>query len=279
MATATPRRSLARPRPSLGNSIINTASSPSLGAAYASSQRPPLPNPLSSAFNSVTARKASFNQLTSGTLSTVPDGSVGYGLASTKEEGSSPFTMHPGTPASQRRESGGEVIEVGDAVDVPGGMHGTVKFLGGVRNRDGVFVGVELSREWAARGKNDGDVDGLVVPSLLSKIPVRRLTRPLLIHPIAGHGISQRQYLGQVSFFLCLVLKSVPHLLHRRTLFHRHRRRRHLEASTLVDATTMHTQQQNRLRTSSVNQWGRPGHRVQPSGLNLGPPYLDQSPH
>lgn len=75
--------------------------------------------------------------------------------------------MHPGTPASQRRESGQDVIEVGDAVDVPGGMHGTVKFLGSVKNRDGVYVGVELSREWAARGKNDGDVDGLVVPSLL----------------------------------------------------------------------------------------------------------------
>lgn len=75
--------------------------------------------------------------------------------------------MHPGTPASQRRESVQEVIEVGDGVDVPGGMHGTVKFLGSVKNRDGIYVGVELSREWAARGKNDGDVDGLVVPSPL----------------------------------------------------------------------------------------------------------------
>lgn len=167
MATATPRRSLARPRPFLGKSAINTASSPSLSAAYTSSQRPPLPKPIPSAFNSATARKASFNQLTSGTLSATSDVSVGYGLASTKEEGSSPFTMHPGTPASQRRESVQEVIEVGDGVDVPGGMHGTVKFLGSVKNRDGIYVGVELSREWAARGKNDGDVDGLVVPSPL----------------------------------------------------------------------------------------------------------------
>lgn len=169
MSTPNPRRSLARPRPSLGNSGINTASSPSLGATYTSSQRPPLPNPLSAVVNSATARKASINQLTSGTLSTIPDGSVGYGLASTKEEGSSPLTMHPSTPVSQRRESGGEVIEVGDMVDVPGGMHGTVKFLGNVRNRVGVFAGVELNRLWAARGKNDGDVDGLVVPSLLFK--------------------------------------------------------------------------------------------------------------
>ncbi|KAA6415634.1 MAG: hypothetical protein FRX48_00350 [Lasallia pustulata] len=182
MSTPNQRRSLARPRPSLGKSGINTASSPSLNATYTSSQRPPLPNPLPNTFNSATARKASFTPLTSGTLSTIPDGSVGYGLASTKEEESSQFTMPPGTPASQRRESDHGTIEVGDAVDVPGGMHGTVKFLGSVRNRDGVFVGVELSREWAARGKNDGDVDGiryftLSIPGAGIFLPLARATK------------------------------------------------------------------------------------------------------
>lgn len=54
----------------------------------------------------------------------------------------------------------GQELEVGDQVDVPGGMHGTVKFIGSVRGKRGVFAGVELSREFAARGKNDGDVDG-----------------------------------------------------------------------------------------------------------------------
>jgi hypothetical protein len=54
----------------------------------------------------------------------------------------------------------GEDLEVGDLVDVPGGMHGTVKFIGSVRGKRGVFAGVELSREFAVRGKNDGDVDG-----------------------------------------------------------------------------------------------------------------------
>lgn len=54
----------------------------------------------------------------------------------------------------------GQDIEVGDTVDVPGGMHGVVKFIGSVRGKKGVFAGVELSREFAARGKNDGDVDG-----------------------------------------------------------------------------------------------------------------------
>ncbi|KAL8960817.1 MAG: hypothetical protein Q9193_002535 [Seirophora villosa] len=54
----------------------------------------------------------------------------------------------------------GDDLDVGDTVDVPGGMHGTIKFIGEVRGKKGIFAGVELSREWAARGKNDGDVDG-----------------------------------------------------------------------------------------------------------------------
>ena len=51
-------------------------------------------------------------------------------------------------------------LGVGDTVDVPGGMHGTIKFIGEVRGKKGTFAGVELAREWAARGKNDGDVEG-----------------------------------------------------------------------------------------------------------------------
>ena len=55
---------------------------------------------------------------------------------------------------------GDDDIEVGDIVDVPGGMDGKVKFVGEVRGKQGRFVGVELSRKWASRGKNDGDADG-----------------------------------------------------------------------------------------------------------------------
>ena len=51
-------------------------------------------------------------------------------------------------------------IDIGDLVDVPGGMHGTVKFVGSIRGKKGVFAGVELSRPFASRGKNDGAVDG-----------------------------------------------------------------------------------------------------------------------
>lgn len=57
--------------------------------------------------------------------------------------------------------SAGNDLEVGDAVTVPGDMYGIVRFVGSVKGKAGKFVGVELDREFAARGKNDGDVEGI----------------------------------------------------------------------------------------------------------------------
>ena len=73
--------------------------------------------------------------------------------------------MYPSQPslsrtASDDQRNGNQDLGVGDIVDVPGGMHGTIKFIGEVRGKKGHFAGVELSKEFAARGKNDGDVDG-----------------------------------------------------------------------------------------------------------------------
>lgn len=65
----------------------------------------------------------------------------------------------PATPTNNMGADGRE-LEVGDLVDVPGSMTGVVKFIGSVRGKPGVFAGVELSKQFAARGKNDGDVDG-----------------------------------------------------------------------------------------------------------------------
>ena len=81
--------------------------------------------------------------------------------------------MAPLTPASRGLEGGDLGLDVGDAVDVPGGMHGTVKFIGLVQGKNGVFAGVELSREYAQRGKNDGNVDGygcLLVDLLILRV-------------------------------------------------------------------------------------------------------------
>ena len=65
----------------------------------------------------------------------------------------------PQTPNAGTMDANSD-LEIGDPVNVPGDMYGTVKFIGSVRGKSGTFAGVELDREFAARGKNDGDVDG-----------------------------------------------------------------------------------------------------------------------
>jgi adenylate cyclase associated (CAP) protein len=70
-------------------------------------------------------------------------------------------SQHDSPPSPPKMLGGdGRQIETGDLVDVPGSMHGVVKFIGPVRGKKGIFAGVELSKEYAVRGKNDGDVDG-----------------------------------------------------------------------------------------------------------------------
>ena len=146
----TPRRSLAKPRPSL-NSGIHTASSPNLSASYHALQLSGLVR------QTALARKSSLNALTSSSLATIPDASEGYGLSTVLDEDSPTVRRMPPLTPSRR---GGDDLEVGDLVDVPGSMHGTVKFIGNVQGKKGTFAGVELSEEYAARGKNNGDVDG-----------------------------------------------------------------------------------------------------------------------
>lgn len=51
-------------------------------------------------------------------------------------------------------------VQVGDLVNVPGSMYGTVRYLGTVAGKPGKFAGIELAAEHARRGKNSGDVDG-----------------------------------------------------------------------------------------------------------------------
>ncbi|PGG95394.1 hypothetical protein AJ80_09971 [Polytolypa hystricis UAMH7299] len=79
-------------------------------------------------------------------------------------------------------------IQVGDLVNVPGGMYGTIRFVGTVAGKPGRFAGVELAPEHAGRGKNNGDVEGrnyfttsisgsgIFVPINNSKYVTRRVT-------------------------------------------------------------------------------------------------------
>jgi dynactin complex subunit len=56
-------------------------------------------------------------------------------------------------------------LDLGDVVEVPGGNRGTVKYIGAIEGKNGLFAGVELSRDSASFGKNNGDVDGYVATS------------------------------------------------------------------------------------------------------------------
>ncbi|TAQ86540.1 hypothetical protein B7494_g5145 [Chlorociboria aeruginascens] len=169
MTTFTPsKRSLARPRPSL----LNATSSPNLGSSYSALQT-------SALRQTALSRKSSLNALNSKSLATIPDSTQDYGLSTVLDEDSP--TMGAMTPFSPPRTQGGE-LEMGDLVDVPGNMHGTVKFIGEVQGKKGTFAGVELSDEFAARGKNNGDVDGISYFSTSIAgagifLPINRATR------------------------------------------------------------------------------------------------------
>jgi hypothetical protein len=131
---------------------IATASTPNLNSLYASHSKL-IPGP------GALARKASYAQLTPGSLASIPDDSENYPFHSVLNESASTSTtrkMAPLTPAGGGRDD----IALGDMVDVPGNMAGTVRFVGSVAGRKGTFAGVELHPDFAGRGKNNGDVDG-----------------------------------------------------------------------------------------------------------------------
>ena len=101
------------------------------------------------------SRKTSLAALTSTSLASIPDVSESYALDSVLSSDPSRNNMVPATPGRTLED-----VAVGDVVDVPGGMYGTVRFVGSVQGKKGVFAGIELSTEFASRGKNSGDVDG-----------------------------------------------------------------------------------------------------------------------
>ncbi|KAM0332330.1 hypothetical protein ACHAQA_002607 [Verticillium albo-atrum] len=141
----------------------HAASTPNLNSLYTShSSRlaPPLPT-------GSLSRKGSLAALTHSSLASIPDASESYGLNTVLSDPPDGRKMAPTTPGRTPRGGaggglgGGDDFVVGDAVDVPGSMHGTVRFIGNVQGKKGTFAGVELHPDFAARGKNSGDVDGV----------------------------------------------------------------------------------------------------------------------
>ncbi|KAI0176290.1 hypothetical protein GGR52DRAFT_579731 [Hypoxylon sp. FL1284] len=128
---------------------IATASTPNLNSLYSAHSRlVPSTGPL--------ARKASFAALTPGSLAAIPDDSESYAFNSVLTDSSR--KMPPLTPG---KGASADDFSVGDNVEVPGSMTGTVRFVGSVAGRKGTFAGVELHPDFSARGKNSGDVDGV----------------------------------------------------------------------------------------------------------------------
>jgi hypothetical protein len=135
---------------------IQTASSPNLGQLYATqaqsaSKKHPVPS---------LSRQTSYATLNLSTtaLATIPDASESYAYDSVLRDTKMP-PLTPGRSVSAAAGAGDD-IAVGDTVDVPGSMSGTIRFIGTVQGRKGTFAGVELHPDFAPRGKNNGDVDG-----------------------------------------------------------------------------------------------------------------------
>lgn len=155
---------------------IHTASTPNLNALYAAHANN---NTTATAHSAISisnntsrlappalSRKASLAALTTTTLThtslaAIPDATESYAFDTVLSDSLASRRMPPPlTPG--KAAGGGDEIAVGDTVDVPGSMFGTVRFVGTVQGRKGTFAGVELHPEFASRGKNNGDVDGYV---------------------------------------------------------------------------------------------------------------------
>ncbi|KAI2467720.1 hypothetical protein F4781DRAFT_299774 [Annulohypoxylon bovei var. microspora] len=151
---------------------IATASTPNLNSVYSAHSRLV---PSSSAL----ARKASFATLTPSSLASIPDDSESYAISSVLSDSSR--KMPPVTPG--KGAGAGDDVALGDTVDVPGNMSGIIRFVGSVAGRKGTFAGVELHPDYAARGKNSGDVDGVFyfttsAPGSGIFVPINKLNKP-----------------------------------------------------------------------------------------------------
>ncbi|KAI1501771.1 hypothetical protein F5X99DRAFT_381644 [Biscogniauxia marginata] len=138
-------RTLSRSPRKLGMNGKVTSSTPNLNSLYSAHSRLGL------------SRKPSYAALTPGSLATIPDDSESYAIHSVLNEPAP--NMPPLTPA--KGAGAGDDFALGETVEVPGNMTGTVRFIGSVAGRKGAFAGIELHSEFATRGKNSGDVDGV----------------------------------------------------------------------------------------------------------------------
>ena len=70
-------------------------------------------------------------------------------------------SMARSTSAASSAEGPPSGLHVGDRVSALG-MEGTLRYIGDVQFKPGMWGGIELSGEYAGKGKNDGTVQGWV---------------------------------------------------------------------------------------------------------------------
>ncbi|KAK4673258.1 hypothetical protein QC763_110280 [Podospora pseudopauciseta] len=142
-----------------GRGGLSSISTPNLNQVYnahsttATRLGPPVPQLFS--------RKGSVAALTQNSLASIPDDSEAYAYNQVLASENINIMPSPLTPGRLGGAAGGEDVQVGDVIDVPGNMTGTIRFIGPVTGRKGTFVGVELHPDFAGRGKNSGDVDSV----------------------------------------------------------------------------------------------------------------------
>ncbi|KAK0673257.1 hypothetical protein QBC41DRAFT_352707 [Cercophora samala] len=156
----TTRHTLSR-RNNNGRGGLSSISTPNLHQVYNAHSTnttrlapPPVPQLLLS-------RKGSVAALTQNSLASIPDDSEAYAYNQVLASENTNNMPSPLTPGRLGGAAAGEDVQVGDVIDVPGNMTGTIRFIGSVTGRKGTFVGVELHPDFAGRGKNSGDVDNV----------------------------------------------------------------------------------------------------------------------
>ncbi|CAE6462625.1 unnamed protein product [Rhizoctonia solani] len=107
-----------------------------------------------------------------------------------------PRASLPSRPESRQSNIGrslsraGHEFEVGDAVKIESlGMEGTLRFMGEIDGKNGVWAGVELAPAYAGKGKNDGSVGGVRYFTCAPKSGV--FTLPNKLSAPSGRGIAR----------------------------------------------------------------------------------------
>jgi CAP-Gly domain-containing linker protein 1 len=139
------RRSVARPANI--TTATNSVRSPSAASSAASSSGPPrMPLP-----------KTPTSSRSTGGFSYTPRASTSTTTSSRPESRQSDVHSRRESKSNAKERT----FEQGDTVRIESlGMEGTLRFLGAIEGKPGVWAGVELAPGFAGRGKNDGTVNG-----------------------------------------------------------------------------------------------------------------------